>query len=94
MYCPFEYRPASGRLTLVTRARVDVTYRENGARVPVLTVGQRDEIAADVAELVVNPQDIARMAPPAAAKDAGELDVVIFTNSALASVAGAVPQAG
>ncbi len=84
LYCPFEYRPASGRLTLVTRARVEVKYRENTVAIPVLTESQRDLIARDVAELVVNPQDVSRMAPPAVEKDAGELDVVVFTNSALA----------
>lgn len=84
LYCPFEYHPASGRLVLVTRAKVTVTYRENAVQVPVLTPGQRDWVASDVATLVVNPGDVARMAPPAVEKDAGELDVVIFTNSTLA----------
>jgi gingipain R len=84
LYCPFEYYPASGRLVLVTRARVTVTYRESAVQVPVLTPEQRDWAATDVAGLVVNPEDVSRMAPPAVEKDAGELDVVIFTSSTLA----------
>ncbi len=84
LYCPFEYRPASGRLTLITKARVEVRYQENTVAVPVLTESQRDLMARDVAELIVNPQDVDHMAPPAAEKDAGELDVVVFTNSTLA----------
>ena len=88
LYCPFEYRPASGRLTLITRARVEVKYRENTVAVPVLTESQRDLMAHDVAELVVNPRDVSRMAPPAVEKDAGELDVVVFTNATLAPALG------
>ncbi len=84
LYCPFEYHPASGRLTLVTRAEIRVGYRAAAVVAPVLTPAQRDLIAHDVAELVVNPQDVSRMQPPAAEKDAAELDVVMFTNSALA----------
>ncbi|UCG43829.1 MAG: hypothetical protein JSU73_04215 [candidate division WOR-3 bacterium] len=84
LYCPFEYYPASGRLVLVTKARVTVSYREHAVQVPVLTPGQRDWAATDVAALVVNPGDVSRMAPPAAEKDAGELDVVIFTSSTMA----------
>ncbi|MBN2537554.1 hypothetical protein JXB37_04685, partial [candidate division WOR-3 bacterium] len=84
IYCPFEYHPSSGRLELITRARVTVTYRDNAVSAPVLTLGQRELFGADVAELVVNPQDVGRMAPPSAEKDAAELDVVIFTNAALA----------
>ncbi len=85
LYCPFEYYPASGRLVLVTRARVTVSYREHAVQVPVLTPGQRDWAWADVAGLVVNPEDVSKMAPPAAEKDAGELDVVIFTSSTMAA---------
>lgn len=85
IYCPFEYRPASGRLSLVTRARIDVSYREHAVAAPVLTFSQRDFVADDVRELVMNHQDVARFAPAAAEKDAGEVDVVIFTNGTMAS---------
>jgi hypothetical protein len=84
LYCPFEYRPASGRLALVTRARVDVRYRENAVPVTPLTPGQDRLFAPDVARLVVNPGDVARMAPPVVETDAGEVDVVMFTSSTLA----------
>jgi len=84
LYCPFEYHPASGRLSLITRSEIKVSYRTSAVVAPVLTPGQRDFIARDVAELVVNSDDISRMQPPAAEKDASELDVVMFTNAALA----------
>lgn len=84
LYCPFEYRPASGRLTLITRAEVKVEYRENSLPVPVLTPGQNALFSPDVAELVVNPRDLSRMAPPVAETDAEEIDVVMFTNATLA----------
>jgi hypothetical protein len=87
-WCPFRYHPASNRLELVTRARVTVTYRENAFAVPVLTPGQAGLFGPDVAGLVVNPQDVSRMAPPAAEKDGAEVDVVMFTNATLAPALG------
>mgnify|MGYP000570399039 CR=1 FL=1 len=84
LYCPFEYRPASGRLTLVTKVRIEVRYREHAAPVTVLTPGQNALFRRDVAELVVNPRDVARMAPPVAEMDVDEIDVVMFTSATLA----------
>ncbi|MFO7675727.1 MAG: C25 family cysteine peptidase [bacterium] len=83
-WCPFEYRPASGRLTLVTRAELTVRYRENAVPVSVLTPAQDRLFSADVAALVLNPGDLARMAPPVAETDAAEVDVVMFTSATLA----------
>ncbi|MEO0078396.1 MAG: C25 family cysteine peptidase [candidate division WOR-3 bacterium] len=82
-FCPFEYYPASGRLVLITRAELLVRYRENAVSVPVLTVSQRDMAAADVAHIVMNSSDVARMAPPALEKDADEIDVMIVTSASL-----------
>lgn len=84
LYCPFEYRPASGRLTLITKARIQMQYKENSIAAPVLTESQRDLMARDIAELVVNPKDISHMAPPVVAKDGQETDVVMFTSSSMA----------
>ncbi len=84
-YCPFEYRPASGRLSVVTRARVTVTYREDAVPAPALSAGQRELLDADVARLVVNGKDVDAMAPRAVVKDGNEIDVVILTSSTLAS---------
>ena len=87
-FCPFEYEPSSGRLTLVTRARVKVSYRENVVHVPALTKSQRELAANDVSAIIVNPEDVERMAPPAVEYDGEELDVVLFTSSELGTVIG------
>ncbi|MEO0080816.1 MAG: C25 family cysteine peptidase [candidate division WOR-3 bacterium] len=84
LYCPFEYFPASGRLVLISRARVIVSYHENSLPVTVLTPSQLDFAAEDVARLVANPKDLAHFAPPAVEKDAKETDVLMFTSSTLA----------
>ncbi len=88
-YCPFDYRPASGRLSLITSARIEVRYRESAAPAAFLTQGQRELLDRDVATLVVNPTDVDRMAPRVIATDHEETDVVILTSSTLApSLAG------
>jgi len=83
MFCPFEYRAASGSLTLLSRVVLEVSYRENALAAPVLTVSQRDQAERGVEAIVVNPKDVALMAPPAAEKDAAEIDVVIVTSNAM-----------
>jgi hypothetical protein len=85
LFCPFEYRAASGSLTLLTRVELAVSYRENATAAPVLTVSQREQAQRGVEAIVVNPRDAARMAPPAAEKDAEETDVVIVTSNAMKS---------
>lgn len=82
-FCPFEYRPLSGRLTLTTRVELEVRYRENAVAAPVLTLSQRDFAASNVTEIVINRNDVTRMAPPAVEKDAEEIDVMVVTASAL-----------
>ncbi|MEO0080670.1 MAG: C25 family cysteine peptidase [candidate division WOR-3 bacterium] len=84
VYCPFEYRPASGRLVLVTRAKVSVSFRENALDAPVLTPNQFALAAEDVSRLVLNRKDIGRYGPHTTAKFGRETDVVVFTNSTLA----------
>jgi hypothetical protein len=83
LFCPFEYRAASGSLTLFSRVELAVSYRENAAAAPVLTVSQRELAQRGVEAIVVNPKDVAVMAPPAAEKDAAEIDVVIVTSNAM-----------
>ena len=87
-YCPFQYRPASGRLTLVTKALVSVSYREAALPVTALSESQRSLLDGDVERLVVNPRDVAVMAPPAVERDAAEIDVAILTSSTLAPSMG------
>ncbi|MFO7651299.1 MAG: C25 family cysteine peptidase [bacterium] len=88
LWCPFEYRPQSGRLTVITRARVEVRYKPGAVPVDALSESQRDFFASDVATLVANPEDVKRMAPVAVARDLPDLDVVIFTDATLAPALG------
>jgi hypothetical protein len=83
MFCPFEYRAASGSLTLLSRVELAVSYRENSVAAPVLTKSQRKQAERGVEAIVVNPKDAAAMAPPAAEKDAAEIDVIIVTSAAM-----------
>ncbi len=83
LYCPFEYRPASGSLTLQSHVELEVSYRENALAAPVLTVSQREQAQRGVEAIVMNSKDVASMAPPAAEKDAAEIDVVIVTSNAM-----------
>ena len=83
LFCPFEYRAASGTLTLLTRVELAVSYRENAMAAPVLTFSQRELAQRGVEAIVVNPSDVTTMAPPAAEKDAAEIDVIIVTSTAM-----------
>lgn len=83
LWCPLEYRPQSGQLTVITRARVEVRYRSGAVPVGALSESQRDFFSPEVATLVANPEDVKSMAPPAVARDLPDLDVVVFTNSTL-----------
>jgi hypothetical protein len=83
LFCPFEYRAASGSLTLLSRVELTVSYRENAVAAPVLTVSQRGQAQRGVEAIVVNPRDAAVMAPSAAEKDAAEIDVIIVTSNAM-----------
>jgi len=86
LFCPFEYQPASGSLTLLSRVELEVSYRENAVAAPVLTVNQRDLAEREVASIVVNAKDVRVMAPPAAEKDAAEIDVIIVTPNSMKTV--------
>jgi len=82
-FCPFEYRAASGSLTLLSRVELAVSYRENALAAPVLTKSQREQAQPGVEAIVVNSKDVTTMSPPAAEKDAAEIDVIIVTSSAM-----------
>ncbi len=84
-FCPFEYRAASGRLTLLAHVELAVSYRENAPAAPVLTLSQRAQVQRGVEAIVVNPKDAGVMAPHIAAKLGNEIDVVIVTSSAMES---------
>ncbi len=84
LYCPFQYQPVSGRLSLVTKARIRVIYRENVLDAPVLTPSQSALAAEDVARLVLNAGDIHKFGPMTSAKLSPETDIVMFTSPALA----------
>lgn len=85
-FCPFEYRAASGSLTLLSRVELAVHYRDNAVTAPVLTQSQREQAERGVTSIVVNPKDASWMAPPAAEKDAEEIDVIIVTSNAMKPV--------
>jgi hypothetical protein len=82
-FCPFEYRAASGGLTLLSHVELAVSYRENALAAPVLTLSQRAQVQRGVEAIVVNPKDAGVMAPRVAAKLGNEIDVVIVTSCAM-----------
>ncbi len=82
---PLSYVPADGKLTLYRRVRVEVRYQENRIAPVVLSKRQIAAFAPSVAEIVVNPDDVDRFAPPARERDNMDCDYAIVTNSALAS---------
>ncbi len=84
LLCPFRYYPASGRLFLAKEIKLALEYENNAAPVGTLTPGQLALFGEDVAELVINRQDVRRWSPVVAEMDGNELDVVIVTSSALA----------
>jgi hypothetical protein len=85
LLCPFEYRPASGSLTLLSRVELTVSYQENATAAPVLTRSQRERAQSGVEAIVINPKDASAMAPRTGEKLGSEIDVIIVTSSAMAS---------
>lgn len=83
--CPFEYRAASGRLTLLSHVELAVSYRENAVTALTLTRSQLELVERGVEAIVVNPKDAAAMAPRVAAKLGNEIDVIIVTSTAMKS---------
>ena len=81
--CPFEYRAASGRLTLLSHIELAVSYCENAMTAPTLTRNQLQHAQRGVEAIVVNPKDAGVMAPRVAAKLGTEIDVIIVTSSAM-----------
>uniref|UniRef100_A0A7C4CCH2 T9SS type A sorting domain-containing protein n=1 Tax=candidate division WOR-3 bacterium TaxID=2052148 RepID=A0A7C4CCH2_UNCW3 len=84
-FCPFTYIPAHGRLSLHTQLRISIHYRDHAATPQPLTTSQRDRLASGLARLVANPADLAHFAPPVCAVDAGPVDYLVITSSALAN---------
>lgn len=82
--CPLSYIPAEGKLSLHTRLRVVLRYRKSADPPQPLTGTQRGRMAASLAQLVANPTDLERFAPPLAVLDAGNVDYLVVTNAALA----------
>ncbi len=83
IFCPFRYYPANGKLLVASRAEVTVEFETDSAPVISLTPGQASILNEDVAQLVVNHQDISRFSPPVVETDQPEVDVVIVTSSTL-----------
>jgi hypothetical protein len=83
--CPFEYRAASGKLTLLSHVELAVNYRENAVTAPTLTKSQLQQVQRGVEAIVVNPKDASVMAPRVAAKLGTEIDVIIVTSNAMKS---------
>lgn len=81
--CPFEYRAASGRLTLLSHIELEVSYRENAVAAPTLTKNQLQLAERGVGAIVMNSKDVSTMAPRVAAKLANEIDVIIVTSNAM-----------
>jgi len=82
---PLSYIPATGKLTLFSRIRVTITYEENRSAPTRITASQRACFRADVARLVINPEDVDRFAPPERPSDGLDCDYAIITSSSLAS---------
>ncbi len=81
---PLSYAPATGRLRLYQRLRVEVGYEE-GRVVPfALTPSQVALFGEDVAQLVINPEDVSVFAPPTHFADGAELDYALITPRAQA----------
>ncbi|MEO0086029.1 MAG: C25 family cysteine peptidase [candidate division WOR-3 bacterium] len=83
--CPLSYIPAEGKLSLHTRLRVAVRYKETTAQTQPLTSAQRDRMSSSLARLVVNPSDIDRFAPPLSVLDANNIDYLVVTSAELAA---------
>jgi hypothetical protein len=81
--CPFEYRAASGSLTLLSHVELAVSYRQNSVAAPTLTQNQLQLAERGVEAIVVNPEDAVAMAPRVAAKLGNEIDVIIVTSTAM-----------
>ncbi len=79
---PLSYVPATGKLTLYRRLRVEVNYEEQDIVPKPLTPSQQKVFGRDVAQLVVNPEDLTAFAPPVRVADGPEVDYAIITPSA------------
>jgi hypothetical protein len=81
---PLVWNPATGKLTLYRRMEVEVEYSEGIVAPARLSPTQHRVFERDVRGLVVNPDDVARFAPPVAETDDPELNYAIVTSAALA----------
>ncbi|OYD17141.1 hypothetical protein CH330_00720, partial [candidate division WOR-3 bacterium JGI_Cruoil_03_51_56] len=82
---PLIYTPATGKLTLYQKMKVEVTYQENEIVPTRLTPSQRSLFARDVVGLAINPEDIDRFAPPLRISDDPDVDYAIITSASLSS---------
>ena len=83
--CPFEYHPATQKLFLHTRIEVVVFYEEHGSTPLTLTQSQRDRIRLSLRQLISNPTDLNRFAPPLKEIDQPAVDYLIITSAELSS---------
>ncbi|MEO0082284.1 MAG: C25 family cysteine peptidase, partial [candidate division WOR-3 bacterium] len=59
--------------------KVEVTYRENDVTPKPMTPGQLELFGSDVAQLVINPEDVPAFAPPVRLTDNPDVDYAIIT---------------
>lgn len=82
---PLQYIPQEGKLILNERIRIKINYEENHYEVWSLTESQKNLFQSDIKNLVINPEDIEKFAPPIKASDPTNIDYVILTSSSLES---------
>lgn len=79
---PLSYVPATGKLTLYRKMQVELTYAEQDVAPIPMTLSQQSVFGRDVAQLVINPEDVSAFAPPVRLTDNPDVDYAIITTAA------------
>jgi len=85
MLYPLSYVPASGKLTLYRKMKVEVCYAKNAVNPLPMSLGQIELFSRDVSHLVINPEDVELFAPPVRMTDDPDVDYAIVTSSGLST---------
>ncbi len=82
--CPVQYTPANGKLVLFTRLELEIEYTEGVNEIYPMTDNQIRVFSEQVANLVINADQVQTFAPPQK-ESFNNVDYVIITSSALVS---------
>jgi hypothetical protein len=82
--CPFSYTPAEHKLFLHTRIRVTVTWQDHAVQEHTPTPAQRQRTINGLQDLVLNQEDLDRLAPRPVATDLPQIDLLVITSDLLA----------